>query len=53
MSLSENLQCMFPLNQAAVVKTLDSAIRRIKIYPMDSAVGFRNTYPLDSDLSGG
>ena len=38
---------------AAVVQTLDSAIHRIKIYPMDSTVGFPNTYPLDSDLSGG
>ena len=38
---------------AAVVQTLDSAIHRIKIYPMDSAIGFPNTYPLGSDLSGG
>ena len=22
-------------------------------YPLDSAIGFPNTYPLDSDLSGG
>ena len=44
---------MVDIDQAAVVQTLDSAIRRIKIYPMDSAVGFPNTYPLDSDLSGG
>ena len=22
-------------------------------YPMDSAIGYRTTYPLDSDLSGG
>ena len=38
---------------AAVVQTLDSAIHRIKIYPLDSAVVFPNTYPLDSDLSDG
>ena len=38
---------------AAVVRTLDRAIHRIKIYPMDSAIGFPNTYPLGSDLSGG
>ena len=38
---------------APVVQTLDSAIHRIKIYPLDGAIGFRNTYPLDSDLSGG
>ena len=36
-----------------VVQTLDSAIHRIKIYPVDSAIGFPNTYPLDSVLSGG
>ena len=39
--------------QAAVVQTLDSAIHRIKIYPMDSTIGFPNSYLLDSDLSGG
>ena len=39
--------------QAPVVQTLDSVIHRIKIYPMDNAIGFPNTYPLDSDLSGG
>ena len=26
--------------------------RRI-IYPLDTAIGFPNTYPLDNDLSGG
>ena len=40
-------------DQAPVAKTLDSAIHRIKIYPVDNAIGFPNTYPLDSDLSGG
>ena len=38
---------------APVVQTLDSVIQRIKIYPVDSAIGFCNTYPLDCDLSGG
>ena len=38
---------------ALVVQTLDSAIHRIKIYPVDNAICFPNTYPLDSDLSGG
>ena len=38
---------------APVVQTLDNTIHRIKIYPVDSAIGFRNTYPLDSDISGG
>ena len=39
---------------APVVQTLhDSAIQSINIYSLDSAIGFPNTYPLDSDLSGG
>ena len=38
---------------APVVQTLDSAIHRIKIYPVDNAIVFPNTYPLDSHLSGG
>ena len=32
---------------------LDSATHRIKIYLVDNAIGFPNTYPLDSDLSNG
>ena len=39
--------------QDPVVQTLDSAIHRIKIYSVDNAIGFPNTYPLHSDLSGG
>ena len=38
---------------APVVQTLDSAIHRINLYPADSVIDFCNTYPLDSDLSGG
>ena len=41
------------LVQAQVLQTLDSAIHWIKIYSVDNAIGFPNTYPLDSDLSGG
>ena len=41
------------IHQAPVVQTLDSAIHRINHYPADSAIDFRNTYTLDSDLSGG
>ena len=41
------------IHQASVVQTLDSAIHRIKIYPVGNAIGFPNTYPLDGDLSGG
>ena len=42
--------------QAPVAQKVDSAIHRINLYPLDSAIGFHNTYviyPLDSDLSGG
>ena len=37
---------------ALVVRKVDNAIHRITHYPVDSVVGFVNTYPLDSDLSG-
>ena len=39
--------------QAPVVRKADSAIHRINHYQADSVVCFVNTYPLDSDLSGG
>ena len=38
---------------APVVQRLDSAIHWINLYPVDKAIGFPNTNPLDSDLSGG
>ena len=38
---------------APVVQKLDSAINRINIYSVDSAISFPITYPLDSGLSGG
>ena len=38
---------------APFVQTLNSAIHRIKIYPVDNSIGFPVTYPLYSDLSGG
>ena len=40
-------------NLAPVVQRLDNAIHRINHYPADSVVCCVNTYPLDSDLSGG
>ena len=40
-------------SQASVVQRLDSAIHRINPNPVDSVSSFPNTYPLDSDLSGG
>ena len=39
--------------QARVVRKVVNAIHRINHYPVDSVVCFVNTYPLDSDLSGG
>ena len=36
-----------------VVRKVDNAIHRMNHYPVDSVVCFVNTYPLDSDLSGG
>ena len=38
---------------APEVRRLDNAIHRINHYPVDSVVCIVNTYPLDSDLSGG
>ena len=35
------------------VQNVDSAIHRINLHQLDSVTGFTNTYPLDSDLSGG
>ena len=37
--------------QASVVQKVDRAIQRIKYYPVNSALGFGITYPLDSELS--
>ena len=36
-----------------VVQNADSAIQWINLNLVDSAIGFPNTYPLDSDLSNG
>ena len=41
------------IHLAPVVQKVDSAIHRINHYPVEHAIGFPNTYPLDSDLSGG
>ena len=38
------------VHQAPVVQTLDSAIHRVKIYPVNNAIDFPNTYPLDSAI---
>ena len=44
---------LHPNQLAPVVRKVDSVIHWISYYQLDSAVGYRNTYPLDSDLSGG
>ena len=36
---------------APVVQTVDRAIHRIKIYPVDNAIDLRTTHRLDSELS--
>ena len=36
-----------------VVQKVNSVIHRIKVCPVDKAIGFPNTYPVDSDLSSG
>ena len=38
---------------APVVQMVDNTIHHINYYPLDSAIGFPNTHPLDSDLSSG
>ena len=37
--------------RAPVLQKVDSAIHWINHYPLDSAIGFPNTYSMDSDLS--
>ena len=38
------------IEQAPAVQKLDNAIHRINLYPVDSAIGFAHTYPLDSEF---
>ena len=38
--------------QAPVVHKVENAIYQINLYSVDSAIGFPNTYLLNSDLSG-
>ena len=40
-------------NSQGLLATRPLLFERRIIYPLDSAIGFPNTYPLDSDLSGG
>ena len=40
-------------HQAPVVQNVNSGIYRINHYPLDSAIGFPNTYPMNGDLFDG
>ena len=42
---------LFCTDQAPVVRWSDNAIHWINLYPVDNAIRFAITYPLDSDLS--
>ena len=36
-----------------IVQKVDNTIQRINLYLVENTIGFLDTYPLDSDLSGG
>ena len=46
--LQKPLPCV---NQAPVVQKVDSAIHWINLYPLNNAIGFPISYPLDNDFS--
>ena len=51
MLIMHKLRVKFAEVQAPViVQKMNNAIHRINIYPLDSAIGFLNTYLLDSDI---
>ena len=39
--------------QHSAIQKVDSTIHQITFYPLDSAIDFLNTFPLDNDLFGG
>ena len=41
------------IDQATVDQKVDSAIRRVNLYPLDNAVGLPNSNQLDGDLPRG
>ena len=51
--MDSSVQLLNNWGLASVVQRQDSAIHRINLYPVDSTIGFPNTYPLKGDLSGG
>ena len=38
------------IEEAPAVEKLDNAVHRINLHPVDSAIGFAHTYPLDSEF---
>ena len=44
---------MYTVHQAPVVRKVDNAIHSINLFPVDEAIDFPITYPLNSNLSGG
>ena len=40
-------------DQAPAVEKADNFVHWINLYPVDNAIGFPDTYSLDSDLSSG
>ena len=40
-------------HQAPVVQKVNSVIHWMNHYPLDGAIGFPNTYPMNSDLLDG
>ena len=52
--VTHSFSCLICLIKVAlVVQRVDSPIHPINHYPADNGKYFVNTYPLDSDLSGG
>ena len=44
---------LLPVLMPTVVQKVGKITHQINLYPLESAIGFRNTYPLNSDLAGG
>ena len=47
---------LFGLNKdvlVSFVQRVDNTMHWINVYPLNDVIGFLDTYPLDSDLSGG
>ena len=41
------------INLVSAAQKMEKAILQINLYPLDNATGFPDTYPLNSNLSGG